>query len=117
MKATIPVTQRHWSTTGVDEYGNPVATFTDETRLVFGWWVPGSDAPAGGNEVSTAGRDGVIADVAFLAPRFPVDDRDEFIIPEFSDQPLRVQGEPRPWDFGPFGFRPGMQVNLLFAEG
>lgn len=117
MKAAQPVTHRRWSQSGADEYGNPVASFTDAQVFVYGWWVPGSDAPAGGDEVATAGRDGVIADVAFVAPEFPVDDRDEFIIPGFSSLPLRVQGEPKLWNYGPFGFAPGMQVNLRFAEG
>lgn len=111
MKASHPLIHRRWSTETEDPYGNPEPAYAESTVLVYAWWVPDVE------ENIPGGRDATVADVRFLAPTFPVDDRDEFIIPAFSPKPLRVVGEAQPYDFGPFGFTPGMQVDLRFSEG
>lgn len=111
MKASIPVTHRQWAAEGEDAYGNPEPVFAESMVLVYAWWVPDVE------ENLPGGRDAIIADIRLLAPTFPVDDRDEFVIPAFSPKPLRVVGEAQPYDFGPFGWKPGMQVDLRWAEG
>lgn len=107
----IPIIHRRWGTSGEDPYGNPVQAFTESELLVYCWWVPDVE------ENLPGGRDSTIGDVRFLAPDFHLDDRDEFRIPEFSSTPLRVVGEKQSYDYGPFGWKPGVQVDLRYVEG
>ena len=88
-----------------NEYGNTVdawATIPVPTP-VYGW------APAGTNE-STASRQTVTADLELYAPSdFVVDPRDRIRI---LGKTYEVQGDVEDFDHGPFGFTPGVRVNL-----
>jgi hypothetical protein len=88
-----------------DAYGNETPTWatTPVTRSVYGW------GPAGLNE-TTASRDTVTADLELLAPSdFYVGPKDHVRV---LGQTYEVQGGVESYDFGPFGFTPGVRVNL-----
>lgn len=88
-----------------NEFGNTVDVWATVPVVepVFGW------APAGTNE-STASRQTVTADVELLAPSvFTLDPRDHVRI---LGQTYEVQGVVESFDYGPFGYTPGVRVNL-----
>lgn len=88
-----------------DEYGNTVDAWATEPvqRRVYGW------APAGANEVN-ASRHTVTADLEVFAPSgFTVDTRDRMRI---LGQTYEVTSPVEDFDHGPFGYRPGVRVNL-----
>lgn len=88
-----------------DEYGNTVDAWADTPvpTPVYGW------GPAGTNE-SNASRHTVTADVELLAPPdFTVDPRDRIRI---LGKTYEVQGDVEDFNHGPFGFTPGVRVNL-----
>lgn len=92
-----------------DEYGNTVDAWQDlpDPMPVYGW------APAGTNE-ATASRDTVTADVELYAPSdFTVNTKDRIRI---LGQTYDVQGGVESFDYGPFGFTPGVRVNLRRFE-
>ena len=93
----------------VDGYGNPVAEWVRSERLVYGWREASSREP--GDVLD--GR--LVADVVLTAPTFPVSPLDQFEIPGY-DRPLKVEGRPIVADNGPFGFSPGMRLNLRFVQ-
>lgn len=131
LDAAIPLIRLVASEGASDPYGNPEEVFTVSWVRVFAWWVPDVE------ENVTAGRAGSIADIRFLAPAGTVvDDRDEFLVPGMSGdvsgladgdvltradlirlRSARVVGEVQDWCHGPFGWAPGVQVNLRFVEG
>jgi hypothetical protein len=88
-----------------DEFGNPTTTWatTPVRRSVYGW------APAGTNE-ATASRQTVTADIVLYAPsEFTLDPRDRV---RLLGQTYEVQGDVESFDHGPFGYTPGVRVNL-----
>jgi hypothetical protein len=88
-----------------DDYGNTVDAWATvpKRKHVYGW------APAGTNE-STASRQTVTADLELFAPSgFTLDPRDHVRI---LGQTYEVQGVVEDFDHGPFGFSPGVRVNL-----
>ena len=104
------VTQRTPAASGEDDYGNPIEGWVEVERAVYGWWVPG---PGEEPEQDIEGR--IVADVALVAPTFPVSSEDQFLIDGF-DRPLRVEGLPQVYDNGPWGWKPGMRVNLKLVK-
>ena len=88
-----------------NEYGNTVDAWATEpvTKAVYGW------APAGTNE-SNASRHTVTADLELFAPPgFTLDSRDHVRI---LGQTYEVQGDVEDFNHGPFGWAPGVRVNL-----
>jgi hypothetical protein len=88
-----------------DEYGNTVDAWETIPTVtpVYGW------APAGTNE-SNASRHTVTADLELLAPPdFTLDPRDHVRI---LGQTYEVQGAVEDFNHGPFGYAPGVRVNL-----
>lgn len=89
-----------------DEYGNTTDAWAaiPVPTPVYGW------APAGMNE-TTASRDTVTSDVQVYAPSdFPrVGPKDRIRI---LGQTYEVQGGVESFDYGPFGFKPGVRINL-----
>lgn len=113
------ITQRTPSPSAdVDAYGNPIPGWTETVRPVCGWWVPGpGDEPEGVVDAR------VVADVAVVCPTFPTTPQDEYLIadPALSGadglpRPLRMEGLPQVYDNGPFGFQPGMRLNLRLVD-
>lgn len=95
--------------TAEDAYGNETPTWatTPVVRSVYGW------APAGTNE-SNASRHTVTADLELYGPSdFTVDPRDHVRILGMT---YEVQGDVESYDYGPFGFTPGVRVNLRRFE-
>ena len=92
-----------------DAYGNPIPVWTTTPRPAYGYWTPSpSDEPGG--VVDGA----VVADVSVICPTFPASAQDEFDVPGYS-KPLRMEGLPQSYDNGPWGWRPGMRLNLRFV--
>lgn len=88
-----------------DDYGNETASWAAKPvkRSVYGW------APAGTNE-STASRQTVTADLELYAPSgFTLDPRDRVRI---LGRTYEVAGDVEDFDHGPFGYSPGVRVNL-----
>lgn len=91
-----------------DDYGNEVASFAPPvTRYVYGW------SPAGGVEVNTF-RHAVAADLAVYAPNdLDVRPRYRMVV---DGKTYDVQGEVEDYNHGPFGYAPGVVVNLTRSE-
>jgi hypothetical protein len=92
-----------------DEYGNTTDAWAaiPVAAPVFGW------APAGTNE-NNASRHTVTADLELFAPSgFTVDPRDHIRI---LGKTYEVQGDVEDFDHGPFGYSPGVRVNLRRFE-
>jgi hypothetical protein len=88
-----------------DAYGNIVDAWdvTARTERVYGW------APAGTNE-SNASRHTVTADLELFAPPgFTLDSRDHVRV---LGKTYEVEGDVEDYDHGPFGYTPGIRVNL-----
>jgi hypothetical protein len=88
-----------------NNFGNTVDAWATEPvpKAVYGW------APAGTNE-SSASRHTVVSDLELFAPSdFMIDSKDRVRI---LGKTYEVQGEVEDFDHGPFGYRPGVRVNL-----
>lgn len=95
---------------GVDAHNNEIETWSDTTQhRVYGWSSPKSDEP------KVAGHDRVIVDVELLAPEgFPARAHDRVILP---DGVFDVIGYAEDYNHGPFGWKPGLVLNLRRSEG
>ena len=109
MQATQTVEVIPYETTGLDSYGNPVEGYGAPVEtLVYGW------APGGSQEL-TGWQSQVTADLALYAPAdFTVGSRDRVrVLGETYD----VEGVVEDFNHGPFGWAPGVRVNLRRVEG
>lgn len=106
----------HTYSTGADDgYGGTTDTYTPAvgepgvSQKVYGWSAPSSTEP------KVAGHDRVVVDVELLAPPdFTVSAHDLVDLP---DGVYEVVGQPEDYNHGPFGFTPGLVVNLRRVEG
>lgn len=98
-----------WSAGATDAHGNPVDQWADAVDVaVYGYGPPvrTEEAEQGGTQV--------VQGLQVLAPTFPVDPRDRFVI----DSKVYEQiGESAVWDNGPFGFVPGMLLRVKRVQG
>ncbi len=88
-----------------DDFGNetPGWSTTPRTEPVYGW------APAGSDEVNGT-RHTVTADLQLYAPpSFTANPRDRVVV---DGRTYEVDGEVEDFGRGPFGFVPGVRVNL-----
>lgn len=83
--------------------GEQQALYKTALRDVYGWASP-TAKEAGNMNVVT-----LTADLQLFAPTFPVSEVDRFRVQGLT---YEVDGLPAQYDFGPFGFKPGMVVNL-----
>jgi len=87
----------------------PVKTVAGTSYRVYGWSTPTSTEP------KLAGHDRVIVDVELLVPPgFPAGPHDLIDLP---DGQYEVLGQPEDYNNGPFGFTPGLVVNLRRTTG
>lgn len=91
-----------------DKWGREVFAEADR-QAVIGWGPPMSAEP------KKDGRTGLVIDVELYAPR-------GFRCPPGSKVVLQIGeflsvGYPEDYGFGPFGFKPGVAVNLRRVEG
>lgn len=96
---------------GTDSHGNPVESWaTPITQPVYGWAVPNSIQP------KYAGQERTLVDVElYVPPGFVVGPRDRIILT--GDWKFEAIGYPEDYTHGPFGFNPGLVVNLIRVEG
>lgn len=100
----------------LDDYNElePVYTPTKDAAgtqvAVYGWSTPDSTEPP------VAGHDRVMVDMQLLAPpNTSITAHDLVDIPDEGQ--FEVIGDPLDFDTGPFGFRPGLVINLRRVEG
>ncbi|EME14805.1 hypothetical protein [Rhodococcus triatomae] len=95
---------------GEDEFGLPIETGTQSTTYkVYGW------APVRSDEPRLAGRDAVTVEVELFAPAtFPAQPHDRVLL---GGRLFEVIGHAEDYNHGPFGFQPGLVVNLRRVEG
>lgn len=96
---------------GVDAHGSEIVSWASPVRQpVFGWSVPSSSEP------KLAGHNRVVVQIELLAPpAFRVGPYDKVIVPGHGE--LDVLGVPEDFTHGPFGFMPGLVVNLGKVDG
>jgi hypothetical protein len=91
-----------------DAHGNPVDSWADPVNVaVYGYGPRYDSTEPGGTQV--------IVGLQVFAPKdLEVDPRDQFVV-----EGLRydVDGEVGDWTTGPFGFQPGIELNLKRVEG
>ena len=101
-----PWTVQHLAYDGTteDDRGNEVPAWADPVpRRVYGWGAPQS------NEPKVAGVESVVVTLELFSPVFPVGDMDRIVV---DGDTFDVVGDPEDYTHGPFGFEPGMVVNL-----
>ena len=106
MSLPTPWTVQHLAYAGTteDDRGNEIPAYASPvTRPVFGWSAPQSSEP------KVAGVESVVVTLEVFAPTFPVSDRDRMVV---DGDTFEVVGDPEDYNHGPFGFAPGMVVNL-----
>ena len=94
---------------GFDAYGNPVTTEAHVVWPVYGW------GPGGSQEL-TGWSSQVSADVAVYGPQPPVPITSGTRL-EVDGLTYDVEGVVEDYDHGPFGFAPGVRVNLRKVAG
>lgn len=94
-----------------DERGNTVELWRDPVEIaVYGWWTQDGEEPAVG------GHERVKVDAKVLArSSWRPEPRDRVILPGFGK--FEVVGAVADYDHGPFGYRPGVVVNLVRVTG
>jgi hypothetical protein len=113
MASSIPtpwtVDVLHYETGAEDEYGNDVEAWSaPDTQPVHGW------GPAGSVEQGGWQRQ-VVADLQLYAPAgFRVGPHDRVVV---DGRTFEVEGDVEDYTKGPFGFRPGLRVNLRKVSG
>lgn len=92
-----------------DSHGNPIGSWDTPVEVaVYGWASPTSTEP------KLAGHDRVIVDVEMFAPStWPGHARDRVTV---AGATFEVIGEPEDYNHGPFGWEPGVVVNLQLVE-
>ncbi|ASN67441.1 hypothetical protein 7S11_3 [uncultured Caudovirales phage] len=110
LPALFTVSVKAFKADSEDELGNPIESWAPPVPLkVYGWSAPRSTEP------KLAGHDRVVVDVELLAPEgFLVRPRDRVLL---EGGEFEVIGYPEDYNHGPFGFRPGLVVNLQRVEG
>lgn len=98
-----------WQSDGYDSYGNPIEGYGDPvSESVYGW------APGGVTEL-TGWQSQVTADLQLYAPAdFTVGPRDRVRVAGVT---YDVEGVVEDFNHGPFGFTPGVRVNLTRVSG
>lgn len=109
MNFPTPHTVQHLAYAGTveDARGNEIPAFAAPVaRKVYGWASPATRQSA---EPKVAGVESVIVILELFAPTFPVGDRDRMVV---DGNAYEVVGDAEDYNHGPFGFAPGMVVNL-----
>lgn len=110
----LPFTAGHerWTPGEEDSHGNTTPAWLPPTAVRCFWWVPTTTEPQSG----PVNSDRAVADaVIVIESGIPVDPRDRFIL---DGRRYEVVGEPKDYDHGPFGFRPGRRpIDLRRVEG
>jgi hypothetical protein len=87
-----------------DDRGNEIPAYAAPVDWkVYGWSAPQSSEP------KVAGVESVVVTLELFAPARPVGDQDRIVV---NGDTYEVVGDPEDYDHGPFGFAPGMVVNL-----
>ena len=86
-----------------DARGRQVPVFREVLRDCYGWASPAARETGDLNVVTLSNV------LQLFAPTFPVSELDRFRLQGLT---YEVDGLPASYDFGPFGFKPGMVVNL-----
>jgi hypothetical protein len=99
-----------YSAGSYDAHGNPVDSWAAPVQQrVIGWYVPVAIEP------KVAGRDAVVVDLALMVPPdFIIGPLDRVTV---AGNSFEVIGYPEDYTHGPFGFNPGLVVNLKRVEG
>lgn len=103
---TVLVSHR---TVSQDSRGNDVESFGDPVGYpVYGWGPPAADSELRDENTGLERRLTVYASTGFTGPRDRVD---------VGGVVYRAVGNPMDWNMGPFGWKPGYQINLELEEG
>ncbi|MBP2211088.1 hypothetical protein JOJ87_001432 [Rhodococcus ruber] len=101
---------RTYTESGKDDRGNPVESWSAPVdHPVYGWSMPSSTEP------KVAGHNRVLVSLELLVPpTFPAKAHDRVVV---DGEEFEVLGRPEDFNHGPFGFAPGLVVNLGRTEG
>lgn len=112
MNLTTPFTigVKRYQTGAKDAHGNTLDTWADPISVgVY------SIAPATSDEPYENGRESIVTGLTVLAPAgTEIDARDLVVI---DNEDYTVEGDIANWNQGPFGWSPGVQINLKRVEG
>lgn len=90
-----------------DAHGNPEDAWADPVDLRIYGYGPSTSTEPGGTQV-------IVGLVVLGPPDMVIDARDRFVIDGLT---YEVDGEVGDWNHGPFGFKPGIAVNVKRVEG
>lgn len=104
------VARQRYTAAGFDAHGNPVVSWSaPEDLAVYGWSRPQSSEP------KLAGEQRIEVSLEVFAPVGTVTEPPDRI--EVDGELYNVVGETEDYDHGPFGWQPGVVINLKRWEG
>lgn len=104
------VTHRVMTSGGTDDYGDPLPPTAEDVYVpVYGW------GPATMTEPPEAGRSEVAWTMDIYAPSSWEPAPADHVVLDGVE--FEVVGHPEVWDYGPFGFSPGVVVHCRRVEG
>lgn len=113
LPARYTVGVRTYSEGADDAHGNPTPSWAAAVTIAAYGWAPRTGAA----ELLEAGRDAVITDLAIYAPvptTLTIGPRDRVVV---DGDTYEVVGHPQEFNHGPFGWAPGVQLNVNRVEG
>lgn len=107
----VPIGHRQFLRGALDAHGNPTKAWADAvTVLVHGWHTGQSEEP------QISGHERLRVDGQVVAPEtWRPDPRDKVVIPGVGE--FYIIGLPEDHNHGPFGFRPGLMINIQRVTG
>lgn len=109
MKAVYTVGLRRWQPGARDERGNAQPGYAPTTDLpVYAIYPSTSTEP-------TTGRQDVVTGMTLLAPTGTLIGPQDLVV--IDGETWQVEGDVADWSRGPFGWAPGVSINLTRAEG
>lgn len=97
-----------------DSHNNPTEGWADPITVeVYGW-----GPPSGSSEPAESGRNAVVTEVEVYAPAsVQVSARDRVLLGGDLEHTYEVIGLAEDFNHGPFGWAPGIRINLKRVDG
>lgn len=114
LETTTAIGHKKWSQTGTDPLGNPVEGWADPVDLwVYGY---GPAASLAGSEPTARPTAVITAWQVFAPPGTVVNAQDRYIMPG-QDGEWEQDGELGDYTHGPFGWAPGVVIQIRRVVG
>jgi hypothetical protein len=97
-----------------DSHGNPADTWAEPVDVSVYGYGPRTDTRGSTGSDEPGGTQVIVGKEVYAPKTLAVSEKDRFVI---DGRTYEVDGELGDWTTGPFGFEPGIVINLKRAEG